>query len=320
VLERLDQEAARACRRVKHGFAETRIERLDHEADDGAGRVEFAGIARRVAHFPQHRFVQRAERVQFVAGGEVDAVDLVQQVAQQIAVDHPVLHALEHGGDHVAAFVAMGGREAAQVGEQPGTLCPIRAGGVLVLVDVGEQFVARDAVGLRCPVAPAVGRFDCCAERLAGHGGFVLALALQIVEEFQEHDPGQHRQAVKVAVEPLVLAHDIARRLQQAAKRLRRGHRLGGFLGCARGLCGYRFLKRQFEGNRRFSWSRHGLGRLLVEQVLQFGHGRTQFLGAAELPRNLGDSAVVREGCDMQDLGQHELCITMLGVLVEQVA
>jgi hypothetical protein len=57
VLERLDQEAARACRRVKHGFAETRIERLDHEADDGARGVEFAGIARCVAHFAQHRFV-----------------------------------------------------------------------------------------------------------------------------------------------------------------------------------------------------------------------------------------------------------------------
>ncbi len=44
-----------------------------------------------------------------------------------------------------------------------------------------------------------------------------------IVEELEEHDPGEHRQAVEVAVEPLVLAHDVARGLDDAAEALRGG-------------------------------------------------------------------------------------------------
>jgi hypothetical protein len=49
----------------------------------------------------------------------MDAVDLVDDVAQQVAADHAVLHALEHVGDDfaLAALLAFA-REAAQVGEQ----------------------------------------------------------------------------------------------------------------------------------------------------------------------------------------------------------
>ncbi|MNF99292.1 hypothetical protein D3C84_821850 [compost metagenome] len=35
----------------------------------------------------------------FFAGAEVDAVDLVKNIAQQVAADHTVLHALENVGD-----------------------------------------------------------------------------------------------------------------------------------------------------------------------------------------------------------------------------
>ena len=46
----------------------------------------------------------------------------------------------------------------------------------------------------------------------------LLALLLQVVEELQEHDPGEHRQPVEVAVEPLVLAHDVARGLERGCR------------------------------------------------------------------------------------------------------
>ena len=108
VVERLDQKAARAAGRVEHGLAEARIGDLDHEAHDGARRVELAGIAGRVAHLAQHGFVERAERVQLVRRREVDAANLVDDVAQQIAALHAVIDALEHGRDHVAAVVAVG--------------------------------------------------------------------------------------------------------------------------------------------------------------------------------------------------------------------
>ena len=34
--------------------------------------------------------------------------------------------------------------------------------------------------------------------------------ALHVVEKFEEHDPSEHRQAVEVAIEALILAHDVA--------------------------------------------------------------------------------------------------------------
>ena len=45
-----------------------------------------------------------------------------------------------------------------------------------------------------------------------------LPLLLQVVQELEEHDPGEHRQAVEVAVQPLVLAHDVAGGLDEAAE------------------------------------------------------------------------------------------------------
>ena len=76
------QEAARARCRVQDGLAEARIRDRDHEPHDGARGVKLAGIARRIAHLAQHGFVERAQRVQLVAGGEMNAVELVDDIAQ----------------------------------------------------------------------------------------------------------------------------------------------------------------------------------------------------------------------------------------------
>jgi hypothetical protein len=51
-----------------------------------------------------------------------------------------------------------------------------------------------------------------------GELGFALALNFQVIQEFQEHDPSEHRQAVEVAIQPLVLAHDVARGFQECAE------------------------------------------------------------------------------------------------------
>ena len=40
----------------------------------------------------------------------------------------------------------------------------------------------------------------------------------KIVEKLEKHDPGQQRQPVEVAVETLVLAHDVARGLYETAQ------------------------------------------------------------------------------------------------------
>ena len=149
------------------------IDDFDHEADDGARRVELAGIAGGVAHLFEHGLVEMAEGVDLVAAGEVDVVDLVDHVAQQIAVDHPVDRAFEDRGDHVAPVAAVGALQAAQIGEEAGAFGAVGPDGFFV-VHEGDQFVAGDAVGFRGPVAPAVGRFERGTKALAAHLGFLL--------------------------------------------------------------------------------------------------------------------------------------------------
>jgi hypothetical protein len=217
VIERFDEEAARAGGRVEHGFAEARIGDGDHEADDGARRVELAGIACGIAHLAEHGFVECTERVQLVAGGEVDAVELVDDVAQQVAADHAVLHALEDGRNHIPTVVAVGTGERAQIAEQTRTLIAVGSGGFLV-VDEGEEFVTCDAVRLGGPVAPAIGRFEGGFELFRGEPGLALALKFQVIEKFQEHDPGKHWQPVQVPVQTFILPHNIPGGLEQCSE------------------------------------------------------------------------------------------------------
>jgi hypothetical protein len=60
------------------------------------------------------------------------------------------------------------------------------------------------------PIAPAIRRFERGTETLAGHPRFLLGHLLDVVKELEKHDPGEHRQPVEIAVEPFVLAHDVA--------------------------------------------------------------------------------------------------------------
>ena len=59
----LDQKPAGTGCRIKHGFAEARVGDFDHEPDHRARRVEFARVARGVAHFAEHGFVQGSKSV-----------------------------------------------------------------------------------------------------------------------------------------------------------------------------------------------------------------------------------------------------------------
>ena len=69
------------------------------------------GDNRRVTHFAEHGFVKRAQSVQFIGRCEMDVGDFVDDVAQEITAFHTVIDALEHGGDNIAAVVAVGTRE-----------------------------------------------------------------------------------------------------------------------------------------------------------------------------------------------------------------
>jgi hypothetical protein len=123
---------------------------------------------------------------------------------------------------------AVGALQTAQVSEQSGTLGAIGPYRFLVVYKA-NQLIARNPLRPGRPVAPAIRRFEGRAKAFARHLGFLLGDLLHVVEELEKHDPGEHGQAVQVAVEPLVLAHDVAAGLDDGGKALGGGQGLRAF-------------------------------------------------------------------------------------------
>jgi len=124
---------------------------------------------------------------------EVDGVELVDDLAQQVAALHVVVGVFKHTAHHVATRVA------------PGITTEAFQGGKQLVVDKAQQHVAGDAFGIRRPVAPAHGFGDRALVVVAGEFEFFL----ERVKHFEEQQPGELRDALGVAINAAVLAHDV---------------------------------------------------------------------------------------------------------------
>ena len=133
---------------------------------------------------------------------------------------------MEHGGDHIAplAFPVVAAK-GAKIGEEAGAMRSIGAFRMLG-GKKGEEVRSGDALRAGGPVTPTVGRLDDRAIALPSKRRALFLDAFHVIEEFQEHDPSQHGQAVEITVQALVLAHDPARGLDNAVEALSRGHLL----------------------------------------------------------------------------------------------
>jgi hypothetical protein len=138
---------------------------------------------------------------------------------------------------------------------------------------------------------------------------------LQVVEELEEHHPGEQRQTIGVAIEALVLAQDLAGAADQGGQVFAGGERC---LGLARraGLLLCRL------------WRSLALAivisvlALLVQGALQAGDGVLHAAHAAEVAGgDFGRTAVAVEGLDLHQLGQRvELQDAALDVAIEAAA
>ena len=210
----------------------------------------------------------------------------------------------KHVGDHVAPAVAVAGLGGtAGRRTDPAPVC--RPAARLRLVDERDQFVAGDAVLLCGPVAPAIRGLDGGAVFLAAELRLGLLALLQVVEELQEHDPGEHGQPVQVAVEPLVLPHDVAGRLDEAAQ------------AAGRWFWGLSVLAVRFFAI--------GLG-FLSTSIYAAAYSRVCNSATASRSRsappnllsNLHDVAVFGDRRHFQHVGDDELRRAVLGVLFQQ--
>ena len=124
---------------------------------------------------------------------EVNGVELVDDLAQQLAALHVVEGVFKHAAHHVAARVA---------------LCIPGNGlepGEELAVHKLQQGVTGDAFSVRCPVAPAQGLGDGALVAVSGQFKFFLLR----VKHLQEQQPGELGDALGIAIHAAVLAHDV---------------------------------------------------------------------------------------------------------------
>jgi len=101
--------------------------------------------------------------------------------------------------------------------EQSGTALSARQTR-FILIDEGQKYVASNTLGICSPISPAVRRLYSRTKLLSPKLGLFLALQFKIIKKFEKHDPCKQGQAVEVAIEPLVFAHNIACRFNQASQ------------------------------------------------------------------------------------------------------
>ena len=173
---------------VVDALAEFRLRHADHGADERARRVVFATIAAGVAHILDAALVEVGEFVLFLLGPEPEFVDEVERVAHRIAGGELVGDLSENLADLVFDGVGRlgAGLKPFQVGEQ-------------LTIDELDEIRPRErgvvivgAVGLlrRGPCGPAMRLIENELVGVADKLGLLSLLALQVVEVFEEQEPG----------------------------------------------------------------------------------------------------------------------------------
>ena len=102
VADGAGEKAAGAAGGIEEDLARLRVDAIGHEGGDGAGRVVLARVAGAL-QVVQDLFVDVAEVLALGQVVEVDAVDLVDHLAHELAGLHVVVGVLEHIAHDAAA-------------------------------------------------------------------------------------------------------------------------------------------------------------------------------------------------------------------------
>ena len=203
MAEGAGEKAAGAAGGVEENFAGFGVNAVDHEGGDGAGRVVFTGIAGALQVI-ENLLVDVAEVLAFGEVVEVDAVDLIDDLAHELAGLHVVVGVLEdvaHDASAVAVLTGLtGDGERFQRGKQ-------------LKINEGEEGVAGHAFGVGGPGAP----LEFGRNRRAVVVARELHFGVLIVDDLEEEHPAELGDALGVAVDARVLPHDVLDRFYGVA-------------------------------------------------------------------------------------------------------
>ena len=173
------------------------------------GRVVFARVAGAL-QVVEDLLVDVAEVLALGEVVEVHPVDLVDDLPHELAGLHVVVGVLEHIAHHAAAVgLFSGDGQFLELREKLG-------------VDEGQQFIAGDAFGIGGPGAPLELFRDGRAVAVLHQ----LQLLVLVVDDLEEEHPAELGDALGIAIDADILAHDVLDGFDGVAD----GHGLGGFL------------------------------------------------------------------------------------------
>ena len=192
VANRAGQESARAAGRIEQDLARVRIEAFGHEGCYGARGVVLAGVAGAL-QVVEDLLVDFAEVLLLDQVVEVDLVDPVDDLPHQLARLHVVVGILEDVADHAAPIAGCARhRQGLERGEE-------------LVVDERHQRLASYAFRIGCPRLPLhSGRDRRPILRVQE-----LELAVLVVDDLQEEHPAELRDALGIAIDARILAHDV---------------------------------------------------------------------------------------------------------------
>ena len=186
------QKTAGAAGGVEERLSRLRIDLLDHKGGDRARRIIFARIAGGL-QVVQDLLIDVAEMLALGQVVEVYAIDLVDHLAHQLTGLHVVVGILEHIA-HDAAPVArlIRDRQLLECRKE-------------IAIDEAEQLLAGDALRISRPAPP----LQVLRDRRAVVILQKLQLLVLIIDDLQEKHPAELADALGVAVNASVLAHDV---------------------------------------------------------------------------------------------------------------
>jgi len=190
------EEAASSSGGVEHAIAQPWGGHLGHELGDGARRVIFALIPG-IPQFDEDGFVDRAEDVAVVAVVEVEAIELVDDLAHSVAGLHVIIQAFKNFTDYSRPLRGVEGFDVLEFDEET----------IGRVVDEEEEFIPCDALGIGGPIPPLEFFWDDGLVAFADEFEFLVF----VIDDLQEHHPAELLQPLGVAGNTLVFVpHDVA--------------------------------------------------------------------------------------------------------------
>ena len=202
VLDGAGEKAAGAAGRVEKGLPELGVEHVDHELGNGPGGIVFPGVPGRL-QVGKDLFVDVVEQVAIAGFVEVQILfDGVDHLTEQGARLHVVIGVLKDRADNLTLGRDTGGsRQPLERREE-------------VVVDKLDQLFPGHPLGVLGPAGPA----ETARQRrlVTGHGE--LPLLFLVVEDLQENQPDQLADALGVAIDADILAHDVLNGFDQGGQ------------------------------------------------------------------------------------------------------